>query len=72
MPPERLDRLEERIAWLEHHVTEQDKAMLGLHEEISRLQRSFIALRSRLAEGGSVTDDGGSAASETSERPPHY
>jgi SlyX protein len=39
MPNERVDRLEERIAWLERHVTAQDKAMLELHEEIERLRR---------------------------------
>jgi SlyX protein len=45
MPGARLDRLEERLAWLERHVTEQDRAMLELHEANTRLRRELAALR---------------------------
>jgi SlyX protein len=68
MPNERVDRLEERIAWLERHVTAQDKAMLELHEEIERLRRDVAVLRLRAepqapGEGDRLGSD---------ERPPHY
>ena len=65
MNDERVDRLEERLAWLQRHVTEQDKAMLGLAEEIGQLRRELAELRRAL--------DGESAGSASpDERPPHY
>ena len=68
---ERLQRLEEKIAYLERHVTEQDKAMLELAEELSALRREVRSWRERATaaaggEGPSV--DAGTEA----ERPPHY
>jgi SlyX protein len=67
MPSERTDRLEERLAWLERHVTEQDKAMLALHEEIARLRTELKQLRERPA-----ASPGPGEAVEQDERPPHY
>jgi SlyX protein len=73
MPSARIDRaprrvgLEERLAWLERHVTEQDKAMLALHEELARLRAELKPLRERLAAGL-----GKSEPPEPDERPPHY
>lgn len=67
MSPERVDRLEERIAWLEKHVAAQDKAMLALHEEIDRLRRESSSLRDRLQ--SAVSDGENFPARET---PPHY
>ncbi|MDP3073544.1 MAG: SlyX family protein [Opitutaceae bacterium] len=68
---ERFQRLEEKIAYLERHVTEQDKAMLELADEIAVLRRELRALRER---GGQGT--GGEAAGAADdlphERPPHY
>ena len=58
-------RLEEKIAYLERHVTEQDKAMLEMADEIAGLRREMKAMRERTtlrSEGGDVED----------ERPPHY
>lgn len=68
MSDPRLERLEERIAWLEHHVTKQDKAMLELSETLDLVRRECVRLRERAesaapAEGLPPTDD---------ERPPHY
>jgi len=68
MSNERAERLEERVAWLEHHVTAQDKAMLELHEQLAHLRRELLQVRSRLepvstGENAPLTDD---------ERPPHY
>ena len=67
MPTERIDRLEERLAWLERHVTEQDKTMLVLHEELARLRAELKPLRERVA-----AEPKNSERSEPDERPPHY
>jgi SlyX protein len=66
----RLDRLEERLAWLERHVTEQDRAMLELHEVNVRLRRELAALRAATA-GRDEPEDAGARA-EADPRPPHY
>ncbi len=67
MSPERVERLEERLAWLEKHVLAQDKAMLELHEEIDRLRKESRSFRDRL--DSAVTEGGGPLPEE---RPPHY
>lgn len=61
---ERIDRLEEKIAYLERHVTEQDKAMLEMAEEIAALRRAL----SRVRDSGAKGDEDASL----DERPPHY
>ena len=63
---QRLIQLEERYAHLQRHVAEQDKAMLGLGEEIARLKKEIAALRVRAT---STTAGAGETADE---RPPHY
>jgi len=65
-PPQRVN-LEERLAWLERHVTEQDKAMLALHEELARLRAEVKQLRERPAAAGAENEPPDSA-----DRPPHY
>ena len=40
-------RLRERYAHLQKHQTEQDKAMLGLSEEIARLRKEISRLRTQ-------------------------
>lgn len=64
-----IRRLEEKIVYLERHVTEQDKAMLEMAGQLERLKRELLRLRERLpaAETGGV--DTGAPAEE---RPPHY
>jgi len=66
MTNEPLDRLEEKLAWLQRHVAEQDKAMLEMAGEIDRLKKQVAELRAKQAEGG--PDESGPA----DERPPHY
>lgn len=61
---ERIERLEEKIAYLERHVTEQDKAMLEMADTIDQLRRELGRLRERPREGG--------ADELPDERPPHY
>ncbi len=63
---DRLQLLEEKIAYLEHHVTAQDKVMLELSEEIARLRRELVVLRERAPGSGNATD------APVQERPPHY
>lgn len=65
-PPKRVN-LEERLAWLERHVTEQDKAMLALHEELARLRAELKQLRERPSAATSENEP-----SDSAERPPHY
>ena len=68
MSEERIDRLEERLAWLQRHVTEQDKVMLDLSRQLDRAIAELRLLRDRVAAGGG----GGSQEMPADERPPHY
>ena len=65
-PPARVN-LEERLAWLERHVTAQDKEMLALHDALARLRRELTALRTV-----SAARDNSGETPPTEERPPHY
>lgn len=65
MNEERLLRLEEKIAYLERHVTAQDRAMLELTEELDALRRELRRLRE-------ARTDAGAAPEPADERPPHY
>ena len=65
---ERLQRLEEKIAYLERHVTEQDKVMLELGDTLAKLRQELRTLRER--SGGSGAGEGDKAPVD--ERPPHY
>ncbi len=63
---ERLTRLEERYAHLQKHLTEQDKAMLALGDELKRVKKELALLRAQQTsqpEPGETPQD---------ERPPHY
>lgn len=66
---ESIQRLEEKIAYLERHVTEQDKAMLEMSDAITRLSRELNALRERT---GQDAPGGGGEEAMPDERPPHY
>jgi len=70
MHDERVKKLEERVAWLEHHVTQQDKAMLDMSRQLDRVQAELLRVRERV----SATADGVSLApgDAASEHPPHY
>ena len=67
MNEDRLARLEERYAWLERHVLEQDRAMAAMGEEIRRLRRELSALQERLRAAGG---GGGAAEGPEPEEPP--
>lgn len=63
--------LQEKIAFLERHVVEQDRAMLELSEEVARVRREWLQLRSQLGPGrAGETDSAQPDAGD--ERPPHY
>lgn len=63
---ERLTRLEERLVHLQRHVTEQDKAMLKLADELTHMRRELEQLRDRPRPS---REEPGEPADE---RPPHY
>jgi SlyX protein len=63
--PDSLRRAEERIAWLERHVTAQDKAMLEMADALKRLTDEVRRLRDR----GEAPDG---AATPVDDKPPHY
>jgi len=65
MSDERLAFLEEKLAWLQHHVAEQDKAMLEMAGEIDQLKKRLSELSQRAG-----TESG--PAPVIDERPPHY
>lgn len=67
MSDARIDRLEERLAWLERHLTEQDKVMLEQSRLLDRALAELRLLRDRVATGG-----GPNAEAPAEERPPHY
>jgi SlyX protein len=69
MANESVRHLEEKIAFLEHHVTQQDKVMLEFAEDLARLRRELALLRDRLSPAGGAGGDDDAAADE---RPPHY
>jgi len=64
----RLQPLEEKVAYLERHVAEQDKAMLELAEDLARLRKQLLTVRERLAASG----PGETEESAADDRPPHY
>jgi len=67
LPTDRVG-LEERLAWLERHVTEQDKEMLALHDAFARLRRELATLRAASA----GRDDTPAAPPAPEPPPPHY
>lgn len=68
---ERIQRVEEKIAYLEHHVTQQDKAMLELADDLARLRAELKMLAARNANSPGETGAADSTENRV-ERPPHY
>jgi SlyX protein len=69
---ELITRLEEKIAYLERHVTEQDKVMLEISEEVARLKWELKRMNDRIA---GLTASGAAGSSDTGALelpPPHY
>jgi SlyX protein len=70
---ERVLKLEEKVAYLERHVTAQDKVMLEMGDTLARVRAELKMMRERAGESGA---GGGAGRDEGSdlrdERPPHY
>jgi uncharacterized coiled-coil protein SlyX len=64
---QRSIELEARFSWLERHVTEQDKVILELGDELRSVRREVQELRKRLNNAGEANSDG-----ELESRPPHF
>ncbi len=65
--------MEEKVAYLERHVTAQDKVMLELSDLLARVRAELKMLRERAGDSGAIgcagRDEGGELRDE---RPPHY
>lgn len=59
--------MEERLAWLQRHVVEQDKAMLEMAGQLDRLKAELTRLKQRADEAPANAE-----RSPVEERPPHY
>lgn len=64
---ERISQLEERLTWLQRHVTDQDLVISEQMRAIELLKKHLSTLHARLP----GTSDGDSAP-PAEERPPHY
>ncbi len=64
----RLERIEELIAHLEHHVAEQDRVILTLSDDLSRLRKTLGTLQDHLAQ----PREPDTPVPPPTERPPHY
>jgi len=63
-----LTRLEEKIAYLERHVTEQDKVMMEFSEELARLRRELTMMSGRMTASASPPSE----QDPPEPQPPHY
>lgn len=64
MAEAQISRLEERIAWLEKHVAEQDKVILSQTDDMEKMREAVLAIRERMNSRETPLDP--------NERPPHY
>jgi len=60
--------MEERMAFMQRHVEQQDRAMLELSREVARLSERLARAEARLKQQTSGEDPGPPA----DERPPHW
>ncbi len=60
------DELESKIAFLERHIEEQDKAILKMEQRLDRVFEELENLRSSLQGAESP------ASNPADEKPPHY
>lgn len=63
-----LKPLEEKIAFLQRHVEQQDRVMLELSREVARLSERLARAEARLKQQAGAEDAGPPA----DERPPHW
>ena len=64
----RLHDLEERLTFLQRHVEQQDRIMLELSREVSKLSDRLARTEAKLTQ----STDAGEQAPPADERPPHW
>lgn len=64
----RLQDLEERLTFLQRHVEQQDRIILELSREVSKLSDRQARTEAKLSQAG----DTGEQAPAADERPPHW
>jgi len=67
MDPHRRE-LEERLAFLQRHVEQQDRVVLELSREVAKLVDRLARLEAKTA----AAADGADAGPPADERPPHW
>jgi len=67
MDPSRRE-MEERIAFLQRHVEQQDRVLLELSREVAKLVDRLARLEAKTAQAADATESGPPA----DERPPHW
>jgi len=70
----RIAQLEERLTWLQKHVTEQDRVINSQSIEIKKLAGALLVLRNRFPDQALDGDerDERYERDASDERPPHY
>lgn len=74
-PAERVVELEIKVSFLEKHVEEQDRAMLGYFRQLDRLEREVKRLAEAAVTGNAGREGGAAGGADRlweNERPPHY
>ncbi len=66
--PDRQQDLEERLAFLQRHIEQQDRAFLELSKEVSALAARLARTEAKVTAQVSDADSGPPA----DERPPHW
>ena len=60
--------LEERLTYLQRHVEQQDRIILELSREVSKLSDRLVRAEAKLTQSA----DAGEQAPPADERPPHW
>ena len=60
--------LEERLTFLQRHVEQQDRIILELSREVSKLSDRLVRVEAKLTQSA----DAGDQAPPADERPPHW
>jgi len=63
-----LHDLEERLAFLQRHVEQQDREMLELSRELMKVTERLARMEAKVAQG----TDSAENSSPADERPPHW
>ena len=72
MNPEALERLELRLAWLEHANQQMSEEIYRQQREIEGLRLRVGNLQNRLEAALAEAADEGASPDRQDERPPHY